>query len=74
MSKIKTLFKLINLDLGDMVIFSNTCPHRSGKNESENTRRVIYYTYTPSIYGSKYDQYFKDKKGSKNKSKALSEK
>ena len=72
--EIKTLFKLINLDLGDMVIFSNTCPHRSGKNESQNTRRVIYYTYTPSIYGSKYDQYFKDKKGSKNKSKALSEK
>ena len=72
--EIETPFKLINLDLGDMVIFSNTCPHRSGKNESENTRRVIYYTYTPSINGSKYEQYFKDKEGSKNKSKALSEK
>ncbi len=72
--EIETPFKLINLDLGDMVIFSNTCPHRSGKNVSENTRRVIYYTYTPSINGSKYEQYFKDKEGSKNKSKALSEK
>ena len=29
--EIETPFKLINLDLGDMVIFSNTCPHRSGK-------------------------------------------
>jgi|TARA_B110000444_G_scaffold260735_1_gene308996 ectoine hydroxylase-related dioxygenase (phytanoyl-CoA dioxygenase family) len=70
----KTLFNLINLNQGDMVVFSNTCPHRSGKNDSLNTRRVIYYTYTPNNNGSKYDEYFKDKVDSKNKSKALSEK
>ena len=70
----KTLFNLVDLNMGDMVIFSNTCPHRSKKNDSQNIRRIIYYTYTPSKYGSKYNQYFTDKDNSKNKSKALSEK
>jgi len=68
----KTTFNLIDLDVGDMVIFSNKCPHRSRKNDSKKDRRVIYYTYTPSENGSKYDQYFEDKENSKNKSKALS--
>lgn len=70
----KTIFNLINLNIGDMVVFSNTCPHRSKRNDSQNIRRIIYYTYTPSKYGSKYDRYFSDKDDSKNKSKALSEK
>ena len=70
----KTLFNLIDLNVGDMVVFSNTCPHRSKKNDSQNIRRIIYYTYTPGKNGSKYDEYFDDKDNSKNKSKALSEK
>ena len=70
----KTLFNLINLDIGDMVIFSNTCPHRSKKNDSQKTRRIIYYTYSLGENGSKYNEYFEDKEKSKNKSKALSEK
>lgn len=68
----KTTFNVIDLDVGDMIIFSNKCPHRSRKNDSKKDRRVIYYTYTPSENGSKYDQYFEDKENSKNKSKALS--
>ena len=68
----KTLFNVIDLEVGDMIIFSNKCPHRSKKNDSKKIRRIIYYTYTPSENGSKYDQYFKDKENSKNKSKALS--
>ena len=31
-----TLFELINLDVGDMIIFSNTCPHRSKKMKQIN--------------------------------------
>ena len=50
------------LNIGDIVIFSNTCPHRSKKNNSEKNRRVLYYTYT-----------FIDKEKSKNISKALVE-
>ena len=70
----KTTFDLINLDIGDMVIFSNTCPHRSKKNLSNESRRIIYYTYSLEKNGSKYDEYFNDKEKSKNESKALVEK
>jgi ectoine hydroxylase-related dioxygenase (phytanoyl-CoA dioxygenase family) len=68
----KTTFNVIELDVGDIIIFSNKCPHRSKRNDSKNNRRIIYYTYSLSENGSKYDQYFKDKENSKNKSKALS--
>lgn len=67
-------FNLINLNIGDIVVFSNKCPHRSKKNYSNKSRRIIYYTYTPEKNGSKYEEYFKDKEGSKNKSKSLSKK
>ena len=70
----RTSFDLIDLDPGDLIIFSNTCPHRSKKNNSNKNRRIIYYTYTLSENGSKYEEYFNDKKNSKGKSKALSEK
>jgi len=70
----KTSFHLIDLDVGDLIIFSNTCPHKSKKNNSEIDRRLIYYTYTLSKNGSKYYEYFNDKKKSKGLSKALSQK
>ena len=57
-----------------MVIFSNRCPHRSQKNDSDKNRRILYYTYSLSKNGSKYDQYFEDKQKSKNLSKALEKK
>ena len=67
------IFELVELDVGDVVIFSNTCPHRSSKNTSDKSRRTLYYTYTKQLEGSYYDQYFLDKKNSKNKSsKSLS--
>lgn len=69
----KTSFEIIDLDIGDILIFSNTCPHRSKKNNSRNSRRIIYYTYLNNKDGSKYEQYFNDKDNSKSKSKALSE-
>ena len=59
------------LNIGDIVIFSNTCPHRSKKNNSEKNRRVLYYTYSLFKNGSKYNKYFEDKEKSKNLSKAL---
>lgn len=64
-------FEPINLNIGDMIVFSNKCPHRSKKNNTNLDRRILYYTYTLSEYGSKYDLYFKDKEKSKNPSKAL---
>ena len=70
----KTKFSLINLEIGDVVFFSNTCPHRSGVNKSKNYRRILYYTYTLANNGSAYDLYFDDKEKSKNLAKALNDK
>ena len=70
----ETSFDLINLNIGDMVIFSNTCPHRSKQNDSAKSRRILYYTYSLAKNGSKYEIYFDDKANSKNISKALVEK
>lgn len=69
-----TSFELINLNIGDMVVFSNKCPHRSEKNNSNKNRRILYYTYSLAKNGSKYQIYFDDKFKSKNLSKALVEK
>jgi ectoine hydroxylase-related dioxygenase (phytanoyl-CoA dioxygenase family) len=66
-------FENIFLNTGDIVIFSNTCPHRSKKNNSNNNRRILYYTYTLKKNGSYYNQYFNDKNSSTNTaSKSLS--
>ena len=62
----KLKFKVINLNVGDVVIFSNTCPHRSNKNKSNFDRKTLYYTYTPLKHGSMYEKYFIDKSKSKN--------
>ncbi len=72
--ELKTSFKLINLDVGDIVFFSNTCPHRSKKNNTDRDRRILYYTYSLEKNGSKYNDYFKDKQKSKNTLKALTDK
>ena len=70
----RLIFKLINLEIGDIVIFSNKCPHRSKKNRTKKQRRILYYTYSLKKNGSKYLKYFKDKEKSKNLLKALNEK
>ena len=68
-----TKFEKIDLNVGDLVVFKNTCPHRSEKNMSQSNRRILYYTYLPQEFGDQYQNYFKDKKMSKNEtSKSLS--
>ena len=69
----KLNFEKILLSVGDIVIFSSKCPHRSSKNNSSIDRRTIYYTYNALNEGNFYDQYFRDKNNSKNiQSKSLS--
>jgi len=66
------LFEPVILNKGDMVLFLNTCPHKSTKNKSLNDRRTLYYTYTKGD-SSYYNEYFSDKLSSKNDtSKSLS--
>ena len=59
-------FEKMICDPGDLLFFSNRCPHRSSKNKSKNDRRTIYYTYNPKKEGNNYLKYFKDKSLSKN--------
>ena len=54
-------FEEINLNKGDAVIFSHKCPHKSGKNNSNKSRRIIYYTYNESRFGDNYKNYFEHK-------------
>ena len=68
----KLNFKHIDLEVGDIIIFSNKCPHRSKKNKSNKNRKTLYYTYTISKSKNLYKKYFLDKVSSKNKnSKSL---
>ena len=65
-------FEPIILNPGDIVLFLNTCPHKSSKNKSKLDRRTLYFTYTKGEV-SHYNDYFNDKLNSKNEtSKALS--
>jgi len=59
-------FEKIICDSGDLLFFSNCCPHRSSKNRSKNDRRTIYYTYNPQREGNYYSQYFVNKSKSRN--------
>ena len=69
----KLHFEAIDLNVGDSVIFSHTCPHRSKENFSNKSRRILYYTYSLLKNGNMYDLYFNEKSSSQNLSKALSE-
>ena len=60
-------FQTLNLNIGDIAIFSNLTPHRSKQNNSTISRRILYYTYVPEKFGNLYGKYYFDKKNSKNK-------
>ena len=69
----KCYFESITLNQGDLLIFSNKCPHRSFKNNSKTHRMTLYYTYNKLKDGDNYLKYFQDKIKSKNlTSKSLS--
>ncbi len=65
-------FKRIDLNKGDVLFFSNLCPHQSKKNSSDYDRKILYYTYAESSDPSIYKKYFEDKCSSiSNKGGAL---
>jgi len=46
----------------DILIFDSLVPHRSSINNSNNTRRIFYFTYNPIEFGDLYEEYFKIKR------------
>ena len=51
--------KLINMDPGDILIFHSLCPHRSSPNRTEESRRILYFTYTAASCGDFYEIYYR---------------
>ena len=67
----KCEFTPVLVEKGGVVIFSNLCPHQSGPNKSSAPRGSIYFSYNEKSDGDNYERYFKDKKKSSNRFKAL---
>ena len=53
---------LVLVSPSDLVIFNAFVPHRSGKNTSNNTRRVFYFTFNKLEEGNYYGDYFEKKR------------
>ena len=54
-------YKPILLNRGDVVIFSPHCPHRSGINTTDVSRRIFYCTYNLASEGDHMEEYILDK-------------
>ncbi|KAB8298653.1 hypothetical protein EYC80_000831 [Monilinia laxa] len=51
----------VNLKSGDMLIFGTSFAHRSGPNNSEHDRRIVYATYNRSSDGDNHDAYYRER-------------
>jgi ectoine hydroxylase-related dioxygenase (phytanoyl-CoA dioxygenase family) len=51
--------ELLQMEPGDMVIFSSLCPHRSAPNRSGHCRRLLFLTYNARSSGDFYDSYYR---------------
>ena len=49
---------------GDVLLFDSYAPHRSGPNQTDQPRRVVYVTYNRESEGNHRVQYFADKRKS----------
>ena len=49
---------------GDAVFFDSFAPHRSGPNQTDDQRRVLYFTYNKLSEGDNLARYYADKRAS----------
>ena len=49
---------------GDAVFFDSYAPHRSAANETDQARRVLYFTYNRASEGDQLARYYADKRAS----------
>jgi ectoine hydroxylase-related dioxygenase (phytanoyl-CoA dioxygenase family) len=49
------------LEPRDILLFHPLTPHRSGPNQSDHSRKALYYTYARSTHGNLYDRYYTDR-------------
>jgi ectoine hydroxylase-related dioxygenase (phytanoyl-CoA dioxygenase family) len=48
----------MELERGDVLIFSSLVPHYSSPNESNRSRATLFLAYAPASYGSLHDLYY----------------
>jgi len=46
----------------DIIVFDGFVPHRSGKNKTNSSRSIYYFTYNKASEGDFYDEYFAKKR------------
>jgi 2-aminoethylphosphonate dioxygenase len=56
------VWKPIEMQPGDVLIFDSYLPHRSGSNRTDRPRRALYVTYNRVSAGSHRDAYFQRKR------------
>ena len=56
------IWNTIETTTRDILIFDSYVPHRSGDNNTKNSRRVFYFTFNDSSYGNLYDAYLVKKR------------
>jgi ectoine hydroxylase-related dioxygenase (phytanoyl-CoA dioxygenase family) len=52
-------WRMLNTDIGDVVLFDALLPHRSGRNASRHPRRSLYLTFNSSRHGDLYASYYR---------------
>ncbi len=52
--------ELVEVEPGDLVLFSSLAPHFSGPNRSEQKRRTLFLSYNAARYGDVYDLYYEN--------------
>lgn len=52
--------ELMELQPGDLVLFSSLTPHRSGPNQSQRRRRTLFLSYSAARYGDIYEHYYRN--------------
>jgi len=57
-------FVAIEAEPGDAVFFDSFAPHRSGPNQTDIPRRVLYFTYNKASEGDCLERYYADKRAS----------
>jgi len=50
------------MQIGDCAFFDSYVPHRSGPNNTQRRRRVLYSTYNTKNEGDFYEKYYADKR------------
>lgn len=56
----------IDTDPGDVILFTERLPHRSGTNNSNDRRRILYGVFNPISEGDKREKYYEDKRKNLN--------